>query len=120
MADAEYILGTNEYVVVELKRGDLSSDFDSDGWTYELVLLEFGTVWDAGDEEGEGGSEWVDAVYELATDSRGATHHTVKALLPTLTEAAGRYTARVQLTAVDAETETPTILEAEGMVTVGL
>ena len=115
MADASYILGTNEYVVVELERSALSATFTASNWDYELCLVAIGDAFDESTET------WVDAVYELATDAAGQTHHTVKALLAgttPLTAVAGTFTAFVRMTTTAGETETPTLLRAAGKVTV--
>lgn len=116
MANATYILGTNEYVVVELTRTALSAAFTAANWEYEMCLVVVGEDFDP---EGEA-AVWVDALYELATDSSGQTHHTVKALLAgddPLSEVPGKFTPYVRLTSLT-ESETPTILRASGRVTI--
>jgi len=109
MPTATYILGSNEYVVVELERTALSADFTPANWTYEMILVALADEFDAGDET----LVWADAVYELAA----STHHTVKALLTELTELAGQYIAYVRMSSAT-ETETPTILRSRGKVVV--
>lgn len=111
MANATYILGSNQYVVVELERTALSDDFTPANWTYRLALVPFGETLDVTT------ADWVAAVYELATDSEGATHHTLKALLPTLTTVRGKFSAAVEMTSLT-ETETPTYPDVAGLVTV--
>lgn len=113
MANATYILGTNEYLVVELTRTALSATFTAANWEYELCLVGIGEDFD------EAAATWVDAVYELATDSGGQTHHTVKALIggdDPPAEEPGKFTPYVRMTSVT-ESETPTILRAWGRVT---
>jgi hypothetical protein len=114
MANATYILGTNEYVVVELTRTALSATFTPANWEYELCLVGIGEDFD------ETAATWVDAVYELATDSGGQTHHTVKALLAgadPLSEEPGQFIPYVRMTSMS-ESETPTILRASGRVSI--
>lgn len=111
MADATYLLGSNQYVVVELERTALSASYTPANWIYALVLKRQGEVFD-GDSE-----TWETATYELATDSEGETHHTVKALLPDLVTVKGKYNPFVKMTSLS-ETETPTYVDAAGVVTV--
>lgn len=113
MANATYLLGSNPYVRVELDEADISSDFTAVNWTYGLVLVPFGEDFDAATEDG-----WVVAAYELATDARGGTHHTLKALLTDLVTARGKYNPYVRLVNAADETETPQYLDASGIVTV--
>lgn len=109
MANATYLLGSNEYVVVELERTALSADFTPGSWTFEMALLTMGEEFDPDSAE----IEWAAAVYE-AIDT---TRHTVKALLPDMTVLPGRYVPYVRMESLT-ETETPTILRASGRVTV--
>lgn len=106
MANATYILGTGEYVVVEIER--LRGTYTPADWTYEMCLLSLGEVFA---EETAG---WFVADYELAGDK-----HTVKAHLEDLTDAVGRYQPRVRLTSTT-DPESPVPLRAIGMVTVEL
>jgi len=112
MANAEYYLGSTRYVVVELERTALSDDFTPANWDYELALEPMGNDFD------ETTAAWADAVYELATDDAGETHHTIKALLPNLTTVAGRFQPFYRMTSTAGETETPQWDEATGLVTV--
>lgn len=106
MANARYLLGSGEYVVVEIER--TRGTYDPEDWTYELCLLPLGEVFA---EETAG---WVPAVYELADGK-----HTVKAHLEDLADAVGRYQPRVRLTS-ETDAESPVPLRALGMVTIEL
>lgn len=106
MANATYILGTGEYVVVEIER--TRGTYTPADWTYEMCLLPLGEVF------AEATAGWVPAIYELAGDK-----HTVKTHLTALTNAVGRYQPRVRLTSVT-DAESPVPLRAIGMVIVGL
>ena len=102
MAHARYVLGTNQYVVVELERTALSADFDDTEWAYEIALVP------RADDFDPATADWQGAVYELASGT-----HTVKALLGAFTVTAGVYRVFVSLTSTE-NVETPTILEALG------
>jgi len=112
MADVSYILGTGEYVRVEITDESLDESWSPTGWTYEL-LLPLGQAYD------EASAVWVAAAYEAVTDTQGETRHTVVAKLSALTDAVGIYLPRVRMThPTDAESPVP--LKAAGKVTVEL
>ncbi len=112
MADVTYLLGSNPYHVAELERTALSDDYTPANWTYSLVMKKLGEAFDGATET------WVAAAYELATDSEGETHHTVKALLTDLITVRGQYTTYVRLVNAASEAETPQYIPVSGIATV--
>jgi len=106
MSDATYILGTVEYVLVEITDETPGSTFTPADWTATMYLAEtdHGVVIDDV-------STWVSATIETV-----GTKYYAKALISSLVADVGNYRAYVTLTP-DSGTETP-ILRAMGTVTV--
>jgi hypothetical protein len=111
MADVTYILGTGEYVRVEISDDSLDESWSPTGWSFELCLVPRGAVYDAAV------AVWAAAAYEAVTDTSGKIHHTVVAHLEDLTQTIGIYIPRVMMThGTDAESPVP--IKARGKVTV--
>ena len=108
--DATYILGTDEYVVLELT--DVPDDFTSSEWGAEMALLDVDDTWDPDDVTDD---PWVAATFGTSEDG----NDTVKALISDLLDeaAAGTYKSLVRLTKTVGGTEIP-VLRASGRVVI--
>jgi len=118
MSSATYILGTIEYLFLEIEATAPGFVWDPTEWTAEVALLELGTALvpePVGEpaEDDPTPTAWTDAVLETI----GTTNY-AKILLgddPVLPE--GRYRALVRLTETSGGTEIP-LLKAKGLVTI--
>lgn len=118
MSSAVYILGTIEYLFLEIEATAPGFVFDPADWTAELALIPLGTPLvpepeGAPAEDDPTPTVWTDAVLETI-----GTVNYAKVLLgddPILPE--GRYRALVRLTETSGGTEVP-LLKAKGLVTI--
>ena len=106
MNNRTYIVGTIEYLVVELT--EVTSTYVYSEWTGKLAVCDAGTAFDADK------ATWYDAVLEDDADG----HHFAKALAGStgLDPAAGTYKVFVKLTKTSNGTEVP-VIPAAGLVT---
>ena len=118
MSNATYVLGTIEYLFLEIEATAPGFVWDPTEWTAELALLPLGSGI-VEEPEGEPAEDdptptvWTDAVLESID-----TVNYAKVLLgddPELPE--GRYRAIVRLTQTSGGTEVP-LLKAKGLVTI--
>ena len=118
MSNATYVLGTIEYLFLEIEATAPGFVWDPTEWTAEVALLELGTPLvpepeGAPAEDDPTPTVWTDAVLETIDAVNYA-----KVLLgddPELPE--GRYRAIIRLTETSGGTEVP-LLKAKGLVTI--
>lgn len=107
MANATYIHGTTEYLMVEVAVIGPGATFDPAEWTAEICLVPRGTVFDAST------APWAAAALETIADK-----FYVKALLGSDIDAdPGQYRAYVRFTSLGESAEAP-VLRASGVVVV--
>jgi hypothetical protein len=109
MSNATYILGTVEYVMLEIECETPGVTFTPADWTAKMTLVEVGAAFD----DDAAPSIWEDAILETVGDK-----HYAKCLLGSvLTPAVGKYRALVRLTKTLGGAEIP-LLKAVGTVIV--
>jgi hypothetical protein len=109
MSDATYVLGTVEYVTLEIACETPGVTFTAADWSAKVTLVELGEVFD----DDASPSIWEDAVLEVV-----GTKTYAKCLLGSvLNPVAGKYRALVRLTKTVGGTEIP-LLRARGIVEV--
>lgn len=107
MSDATYILGTVEYVTLEIECDTPGITFTPADWTAKATLVELGETFS------DVPAVWVDAALSTVDDK-----HYAKVLLgSTLTPTVGKYRALVRLTKTMGGVEIP-LLKAIGAVIV--
>lgn len=104
MRDVAYVLGTVEYLMVELRPAD--EDFVSTGWTVKLALSPVGAAFDSAS------ADWTTGTFETIDDKLYA--RVLLGFEPDVE--AGRYEVYVSLSK-DGEAEAP-VFKALGRVTV--
>lgn len=109
MSDATYILGTVEYLLLEIEATTPGVTFDPDDWTAEVALVEFGDTLDI---------DAVPSVWSAATLITADGKDYAQVLLgDEIDPVAGKYHAFVRLTKTVGGTEIP-LLRASGSVTI--
>ena len=108
MSKATYILGTSEYVVLEIECDRPGITFVPADWSAQIALTEFGSVFD------DSGARWANAILETVDKKDYA-----KALIGDLLSpvAAGHYRAVVRATKTQGGTEIP-LLRATGTIAI--
>ena len=109
MSDATYVLGTVEYLMLEVACETPGVTFTAADWGAKVTLVELGEVFD----DDATPSIWEDAVLEVV----GTTTYAKVLVGTTLTPAVGKYRALVRLTKTVGGTEIP-LLRARGNVIV--
>jgi hypothetical protein len=109
MSDATYILGTVEYLMLEIEVTTPGATFTAGDWTAKIALVEIGDELD----DDAVPSIWTDATLETV-DGR---HYARVLLGDDPAPAAGKYTAYVRITKTTGGTEIP-LLRAIGTVTI--